>query len=345
MKLIVHPLGSFAVLFSSFMIQSCTPDDLPVPPVINIDCSMDHTVPTLNADTVFPGWHCTATWTTDTFTTAIRVEDFEFNPNDLNMVCVLITRELTTNLQSQSEPISELWVFDLCENSAIKIIDDYYGADWGDLVWGHNGRIYYDETAAPWRSVLPDGSGITDLPYSPGYGPPIVTEIGHYLLPQLINNVHTLVELDETGQAIDTTINTLGEIQVIPNDKLLGISDVGQITIVDRQTGIQTLGDANTDDLNFTSLAWSDTLQAVVWGTDDYDRLCGYTSLSTGQRTILGTWADNRRYYGAEAGPGGSLAFIRADIGFINPCFYRRWLYVVLFNPDGTDERRLVLPF
>jgi hypothetical protein len=327
-----------------FFLVSCDPNEpLIIDPPQNCDLNTESLV---NADTANPFYACTPTWLTDTFTTGIQVVDIEFNPTDRNMLAVYIIRQLTTNLLGSDTPIHELWIIDLCKNTSQLLIPNFILTN-DRFHWGLDGRIYYNLSGlAPWRCITPSGSEIIDLPFLAGTNYPIVTQEGSILVPKIIGGEYTLIEFNLEGQALDTTLNTLGKIRAIPNNRLLGLSD-GRIVIVDRQTGIETVVDPNTDNVSFTDLAWSDSLQAVLWSTstNDVGNRCGYTSLNTGQRTVLGNSAPNRRYYGVEAGPGQTIAAIRMDIGFIAPCFRRRWIFAVLFNPDGTDERRLELPF
>lgn len=268
-----------------------------------------------------------------------------FNPNNSCEVAYIRKNNYEPTLQQ------EIWVFNMSTDESQMIADDIYS----NLDWGSNGWLLYTGDGFQLYKVKANGDSLTQL-----------TDQGGFNVAGKWNPSGTIAWYSNQGtQFID--VNGVGvmndtEVIVSPID---WINDSTTLIVKNEKLYSQSFPSEIQTELNSTEVFSSGIGQFVI----DRDNMNCYTTICPGDSICyyskldliglnsydtINEWFSTRNYWDTDFNhltDGGDFLNGRLILTFselhrpdilVNEIYSRD--HIVIMNPDGTDERMLLLP-
>ena len=331
-----HNFTSLILVAPIVVFVGCDPDE----PIVNPphDCSYENTVAAINEDTTFQV-ECISINPVNNYPEGYVVRTVSFNPLNGDQMAMLVSM----GNHDPGQDDYELGVYDLCENSYTVLVSGLTLYD-NHLQWSRSGRILYKDRSK-FHTIRPDGTGDFELSLSTTAGAVILND-GELLFCKGLN----LVRTDSLGIPLDTIITAGGNPKdVLPDNRIL-IHSESKLQLFDPITGALQVVDA-TPETYYSHAVYVESAEAIFWVTwneyayPDQPESIGMTTIATQTRVFVHPVLGKFMYLGASAMSDGTIGMVRVDRQYLGGCNFKLWPRAYLINPDGTDERRLVLPF
>jgi len=332
----------------TFAIFSACQEDLiivdPPPPPVDLveDCSHDYTVAVVDTNAFRP--EAGITGQQSYYYEGYRIRDFSFSPNDPNQLVIAMQIHDLPNVAPELSSV--LLKVDLCSGEESIIFES--GPIIHHVDWGVNGRIVFgtmNYSPMSLATIEPDGS---DLQISSYVGDVNLLAWLPNSASVLTRTLHSAVlQVDIDGTVISDNVNfpaTPEDIDVMPDGRV-AYNDGATIGIYDIENGINEIIDDQVLVDGYLDVAYSSLNNSLLWTTDT---MLYISDIATGQRTALAYGFSQNRFYGrTQATKNGYMAYMAhicaTTISNSSTLYYRTEIRFI--NPDGTDERRLVLDF
>ena len=288
------------------------------------------------------------------FYEGFSVGDISFNPKNPNQLAFgLSASESLPQINISGTNVAALAVVDLCIGETEVIYQS--NTEWmGPIHWGPNGKILfggYNVNDGHVYHINADGTDLSavngsfhliyDLLWCPDGQSFLISD------QESLGFVNAKeYSSDGTIEDDDIGIQSFGALDYLPNGHVAyRLMDVG---VFDRATQSTTIIDQNVPPPGSNpGIAYVDTSESLLWSCDS---MVGLTNIETGQQTPLsfGNSTSLRRLRGAASSANGYLTYVAqvasTSLSQNSPTVYYR-TEIRFINPDGTDERRLVLDF
>ncbi len=338
-----------AALLLILSITGCKPDptvqdppETPIPPVVIPDCSYSFTVAVQDTNGFYPAPGPMGQQTV--YYDGYEITDFSFSPADPNEL--VIAMRLTDDIDGVGVAGKNLLLLmNLCtgeEQVIFESVPTIYHVD-----WGNNGKIVFGTQGyAPMciATINADGSGLEIPSYVAGvdlleWHP----NDSSFLTRSIFSGLnHVAMNGDIINEGLGFSILPIG-IDVVPDGRI-AFNNGATIGLFNLDAQTSEVIDDQVSNERFLDIAYSEPYNSLLWTTDTMLYL---SDIETGQRTPLAYGFRNRVYARTQATSNGYLAYI-AHVGyteFSNAHDIYGNTELRFINPDGTDERRLVLDF